>query len=130
MKDSLSLSAGSAAAGAVHRTAEPDGGRWAWWLGLLAVGIGLSAVAFVLGSYQTDVYRKMLLWITLALSYNFLFGIAGQVAFSHFAFYGVGAYAIVILVFQVGLPLPLAIVVGVLLCVVLALVGAIPATRL
>ncbi len=130
MKDSLSLSAGSAAAGAVHRTTEPGGGRWTWWLGLLAVGVGLSAVAFVLGSYQTDVYRKMLLWITLALSYNFLFGIAGQVAFSHFAFYGVGSYAIVILIFQVGLPLPLAIVVGVLLCVVLALVVAIPATRL
>ena len=37
----------------------------------------LSALAFVLGSYHTDVYRKLLLWITLALSYNFsvtLFG--------------------------------------------------------
>jgi branched-chain amino acid transport system permease protein len=103
---------------------------WTSWLGLLAVGVVLSAVAFMLGSYQTDVYRKMLLWITLALSYNFLFGIAGQVAFSHFAFYGVGAYAIVILLFQVGLPLPLAIVAGIALCVVLALVVAIPSTRL
>ena len=90
----------------------------------------LSALAFVLGSYQTDVYRKLLLWITLALSYNFLFGIAGQVAFSHFTFYGIGAYAIVILLFQVGLPLPLAVLAGIALCVVLALVVAIPATRL
>ncbi len=103
---------------------------WKAWLGLLAVGAALSAVAFVLGSYQTDVYRKMLLWITLALGYNFLFGIAGQVAFSHFAFYGVGAYTIVILLFQVGLPLPLAIAACVALCVVLALVVAIPSTRL
>ena len=39
----------------------------------------LSGIAFALGSYQTDVYRKLLLWVTLALSYNFLFGIAGQV---------------------------------------------------
>ncbi len=84
----------------------------------------------MLGSYQTDVYRKLLLWITLALGYNFLFGIAGQVAFSHFTFYGIGAYAMVILLFQVGLPLPLAIVAGVVVCVVLALVVAIPATRL
>ena len=90
----------------------------------------LSALAFVLGSYHTDVYRKLLLWITLALGYNFLFGIAGQVAFSHFTFYGIGAYAILILLFQVGLPLPLAIIAGVLLCVVLSLVVAIPATRL
>jgi len=98
--------------------------------GFLLAGLVLSAVAFMLGSYQTDVYRKLLLWITLALGYNFLFGIAGQVAFSHFTFYGIGAYAMVILLFQVGLPLPLAIVAGIVVCVVLALVVAIPATRL
>ena len=100
------------------------------FLGMAAVAVVLSAVAFRLGSYQTDIYRKLLLWTTLALSYNFLFGIAGQVAFSHFTFYGIGAYAILILLFQVGLPLPLAILAGIALCVVLALVVAIPATRL
>jgi len=98
--------------------------------GYLLAALVLSALAFVLGSYQTDVYRKLLLWITLALGYNFLFGIAGQVAFSHFAFYGIGAYAILILLFQVGLPLPLAILVGIAVCVVLSLLVAIPATRL
>ena len=100
------------------------------WLGLVAAALVLSAIAFALGSYQTDIYRKLLLWTTLALSYNFLFGIAGQVAFSHFTFYGIGAYAIVILLFQVGLPLPLAVLAGIALCVVLALVVAIPSTRL
>lgn len=98
--------------------------------GYLAAGIVLSAIAFLLGDYQTDVYRKLLLWIALALSYNFLFGIAGQVAFSHFTFYGIGAYAIVILLFQVGLPLALAVIVGIGICIVLALVVAIPSTRL
>lgn len=98
--------------------------------GFVLAALVLSAVAFVLGSYQTDIYRKLLLWITLALSYNFLFGIAGQVAFSHFTFYGIGAYAILILLFQVGLPLPLAVLAGIALCVALALVVAIPATRL
>lgn len=98
--------------------------------GFLLAALVLSALAFMLGSYQTDVYRKLLLWVTLALSYNFLFGVAGQVAFSHFTFYGIGAYAMVILLFQVGLPLPLAILAGIALCVVLALVVAIPATRL
>jgi len=98
--------------------------------GFAVTALVLSALAFMLGSYQTDVYRKLLLWVTLALSYNFLFGIAGQVAFSHFTFYGIGAYAMVILLFQVGLPLPLAILAGIALCVLLALVVAIPATRL
>jgi branched-chain amino acid transport system permease protein len=99
-------------------------GRW------LLAALVLSAVAFTLGPYHNDVYRKLLLWITLALGYNFLFGIAGQIAFSHFTFYGIGAYAIVILISQLGLPLPIAMIAGVALCVALALIVAIPSTRL
>lgn len=98
--------------------------------GFVLAALVLSAIAFMLGSYQTDIYRKLLLWVTLALGYNFLFGIAGQVAFSHFTFYGIGAYAVLILLFQFHLPLPLAVLAGVALCVLLALVVAIPATRL
>jgi branched-chain amino acid transport system permease protein len=97
------------------------------WLGAFVV---LAAVPFLLGEYHNDVYRKMLLWITLALGYNFLFGICGQVAFSHFAFYGIGAYSVVILLFQLNVPLPLAIVLGFAICVVVALAVAIPSTRL
>jgi branched-chain amino acid transport system permease protein len=96
----------------------------------LAAFVVLSGAAFLLGDYHNDVYRKMLLWVTLALGYNFLFGICGQVSFSHFAFYGIGAYSVVILLFQLNVPLPLAIVLGVLVCIVVALAVAIPATRL
>jgi branched-chain amino acid transport system permease protein len=96
----------------------------------LAVFAVLAALPFFLGNYYNDVYRKLLLWITLALGYNFLFGICGQVAFSHFAFYGVGAYSIVIFLFQFNLPLPLAMVLGVVLCAIVALAVAIPSTRL
>ena len=53
------------------------------WLGAAVL---LSGAAFLLSDYHNDVYRKMLLWVTLALGYNFLFGIGGQVSFSHFAF--------------------------------------------
>jgi branched-chain amino acid transport system permease protein len=101
--------------------------KWGLWLGAAAV---MSALPFLLGEYHGDLYRKLLLWIALALSYNFLFGICGQVAFSHFAFYGVGAYAVVILVFQAGLPLPLAVLAGIALCALLAFAVALPATRL
>lgn len=96
----------------------------------LAAAVLLSAVAFLVGDYYNDVYRKLLLWIALALSYNFVFGISGQVTFSHFAFYGIGAYAIVILLFQAALPFPVALVAGIALCMGLALAVAIPATRL
>ncbi len=98
--------------------------------GWIAAAVLLSAVAFFLSGYYNDVYRKLLLWIALALSYNFLFGVCGQVAFSHFAFYGIGAYAVVIFLFQVGMPLPLAVLAGVAVCVVIALAVAIPSTRL
>jgi branched-chain amino acid transport system permease protein len=98
-----------------------------WWIGAFAL---LAGTAFLLGDYHNDVYRKMLLWVTLALGYNFLFGICGQVAFSHFAFYGIGAYSVVILLFQLHVPLPLAIVLGVIVCIAIALVVAIPTTRL
>ena len=63
------------------------------WLGAALL---LAGAAFFLSDYHNDVYRKLLLWVTLALSYNFLFGICGQIAFSHFAFYGIGAYSVVI----------------------------------
>lgn len=99
-------------------------------LAYFLAAVVLSGIAFALGSYQTDVYRKLLLWITLALSYNFLFGISGQVAFSHFSFYGIGAYSVVIFVTQLSLPLPLAVLATLVVCVVLALIVAVPATRL
>jgi branched-chain amino acid transport system permease protein len=98
--------------------------------GWIAAAIVLSAVAFFLSGYYNDVYRKLLLWIALALGYNFLFGISGQVAFSHFAFYGIGAYAVVIFLFHVGLPLPLALILGIVVCALIALAVAIPSTRL
>lgn len=99
-------------------------------VGYLVAALVLSTLAFVLGAYQTDIYRKLLLWVTLALGYNFLFGISGQVAFSHFTFYGIGAYSIVILTTQLQWALPLAVLAAVLICALAALVVAIPATRL
>lgn len=96
----------------------------------LVAAVVLSAAAFFMSSYYNDVYRKLLLWIALALSYNFLFGISGQVAFSHFAFYGIGAYSIVIFLFQLGAPFPVAVLLGIAVCIVIALAVAIPSTRL
>ena len=63
------------------------------------IGAGLLvACTFFLNDYTADIFRKLLLTTTLVLSFNFLFGIAGQLAFSHVAFYGIGAYACAILV--------------------------------
>src|SRR5437660_2284494 len=121
-----------------HRTGESQGVKSENPLALRATpltrGAGafivLAGAAFFMGDYHNDVYRKLLLWVTLALGYNFLFGVCGQVAFSHFAFYGIGAYSIVIFLFQLHLPFPLAAICGIALCIVFALAVAIPSTRL
>jgi branched-chain amino acid transport system permease protein len=97
------------------------------WLGGAAL---LVAVTFLLDDYTADLFRKMLLTATLALSFNFLFGIAGQLAFSHVAFYGIGAYAIVIFAYQLGWPLPLAFLGALGVGLVLALSVAVPSLRL
>ena len=99
-------------------------------LAWLAAIVAASTASFWLGGYATDVYRKMLIWVALALSYNFLFGIAGQIAFSHFAFAGVGAYAVVILAHKLGLPFGAAFLLAVTLCALLAFIVALPSTRL
>lgn len=90
----------------------------------------LVAATFVLDDYTADMFRKLLLTATLALSFNFLFGITGQLAFSHVAFYGIGAYAIAILAYQFGWPLPLAFIGALAVGLVFALVVAVPSLRL
>ena len=103
--------------------------RAAPWLGTVVLMI---AAAFMLRDfgYYSDQYRKLMLWVALALGFNFLFGVAGQVAFSHFAFYGIGAYSVVILTFKAGLPLGVAAVLGLAICASLAIAVGIAATRL
>ncbi len=99
------------------------------WLAAAAAMIGAAFLLQDFG-YYSDQYRKLMLWVALALGFNFLFGIAGQVAFSHFAFYGIGAYAVVILTFKAGLPVGVALVLGLALCAALAVLVGIAATRL
>ncbi|RWM45478.1 branched-chain amino acid ABC transporter permease [Mesorhizobium sp.] len=100
------------------------------FLTLLAALLALCALGFLLGSYESDVYRKLLLWIALGLSFNFLFGISGQVAFSHFVFLGFGAYWVAISLVHWDLPLAVAIASGLLVAAVAAAMIAIPSTRL
>jgi branched-chain amino acid transport system permease protein len=104
--------------------------RWSsrrLWLPGAAV---LVIMALKLNGYDADIFKKMLLVATLALSFNFLYGIAGQIAFSHVAFYGIGAFAVTILAVSFGLPVWLSAILTVLLCVVVALAVAVPTTRL
>ncbi len=101
-------------------------GLFKWACAALVLGI----IAFLLQPYHMDVYRKLLFWVAMALSFNFLFGVTGQIALSHFAFAGIGAYTLVIFFTKIGVPLPLAVLASVALSAVTAFIVSFAATRL
>lgn len=101
--------------------------KWVAWVSGAAV---LVAIAYMVNGYTADLYRKLLLFISLALAFNFLFGVAGQVAFSQIAFYGLGAYSITILWAVYHWPFLLALAATVVICTLIALAVAIPTNRL
>jgi len=100
------------------------------WLRWAAGIAALVILPFLLEPYELDLFRKLLFWVALAVSYNFLFGIAGQMALSHFAFAGIGAYTVVILLTKADLGLGLAVVAALLLAAILAYIVSFAATRL
>jgi len=100
------------------------------WLRWIAATAFLCVLPFLLQPYELDLYRKLLFWVALAVSYNFLFGITGQMALSHFAFAGIGGYTVVILLTQADLGLGLAILAALLLAGILAFIVSFAATRL
>ncbi|HEX7006778.1 MAG TPA: branched-chain amino acid ABC transporter permease [Alphaproteobacteria bacterium] len=103
---------------------------WREWLAWVAGAAVLVAIAYMVDGYTADLYRKLLLFISLALAFNFLFGVAGQVAFSQIAFYGLGAYSITILWAVYHWPFLLALAATIVICTLIALAVAIPTNRL
>ncbi|HZT86869.1 MAG TPA: branched-chain amino acid ABC transporter permease [Stellaceae bacterium] len=89
------------------------GGSAPWWLG--AYWLGIFTVAYYFGVF--------------AMSWDLLFGYAGQVNFGPTFLIGLGAYGAGILNNQ-GLPLPLCIVCGALIAVAGGILLALPALRL
>jgi branched-chain amino acid transport system permease protein len=99
------------------------------WL-FASLTVILVALAFRLDGYAADIFKKLLLISTLSLSFNFLFGIAGQLAISHVAFYAIGAYTVTILSVSLGMPVWLAIPATIGFCGLVALAVAVPTVRL
>lgn len=66
----------------------------------------------------------------IAMGYNILFGLTGQISVGHAAFYAVGGYASVVLTNQFKFPLFLAMILGMFMATLLALVVGYPLLRL
>jgi branched-chain amino acid transport system permease protein len=53
-----------------------------------------------------------MLWITMAISFNIIYGYTGYLPFGYVAFYGVGSYLTAVLWSRLGIPIILSIIMG------------------
>ena len=87
------------------------------------VPLGVLVLAFpsLVNAYWLTVAILALFYAIVAASWALLAGYAGQFSFGHMAFVSLGAYTSGLLVMSFGVPIPLGMAAGVVLC---ALVGA------
>lgn len=105
----------------------PSLARLAPLLVLLALGAVLPPLV---PQYFLFLGNLLMMYAVLALGLDLLLGWAGQFAFAHIAFFGVGVYATVLLQTKLGLPYIVAMPAAALLAGAIGLIIAIPATRL
>src|SRR3546814_16265157 len=79
--------------------------------------------------YFYHVLVMFCLYAILATSFNVVIGLAGLFALSHAAFYAIGAYTTAILTTAYGVPVFVAMAIGVVLTAAVGAVAALPALR-
>ena len=89
----------------------------------LGIPLGVLVLAFpsLVNAYWLTVAILALFYAIVAASWALLAGYAGQFSFGHMAFVSLGAYTSGLLVMSFGVPIPLGMAAGVVLC---AVVGA------
>jgi branched-chain amino acid transport system permease protein len=103
-------------------------------LARLAPLLVLMALGFLLPQFVPQYFlylgNTLMMYAVLAIGLDLLLGWAGQFAFAHVAFFGIGAYATALLQQRWGIPLPLAMPLAAALAGAVGVLIAIPATRL
>ncbi|MBI2492178.1 MAG: branched-chain amino acid ABC transporter permease, partial [Candidatus Rokubacteria bacterium] len=102
--------------------------RRAAWLGAGALLAALPTV--IVSPYARHVVITALIFAFVALGLNVIFGYAGQHAFGHPVFFGVGAYGSALLALDAGWPVAPAIVGGAVLTALVAAAVGYPCFRL
>lgn len=105
---------------------------WLSWGGF-AIGMAvLAGITLLVG--QDPYYRTLataaLLFAGLAVAWNILGGYAGQFSLAHAVFFAIGAYSVSLLMVNNGWPWYFGLVVGIVICVVLAALVSWPLFRL
>ncbi len=105
----------------------PSPRRLAPLLVLIVLGFVLPEI---LPQYFLYLGNVLMMYAVLALGLDLLLGWAGQFAFAHIAFFGVGAYATALLQMRLGVPFIAAMPAAALLAGAIGTLIALPATRL
>jgi branched-chain amino acid transport system permease protein len=104
-----------------NRTKENEGWvKGKWWIVVLIL-LFLAAPA-VLSEFYLTVLCEALVMAMLALSFNLLFGYMGQMSFGQAAFYGLGGYAVAMLMVKWQFNFWLSIAAGVVLAAIAGLI--------
>ncbi|WP_017756708.1 branched-chain amino acid ABC transporter permease [Calidifontibacillus oryziterrae] len=106
-----------------------------FWLFVVLSIIIYSVVQFlistsVLNPFYTNTLIFMIINIILAVSLHLVIGITGQFSIGHAGFLAVGAYISAIFTMKLGLPFPVALIVGGIVAALAGLVVGIPSLRL
>ena len=96
----------------------------------LLAALAAVAVPLVLPAYGVFMANMLLMYAVLALGLDVLLGLAGQFAFAHVAFFGLGVYVTALLGNRYGLSFPFPLLTGAAFAGVVAVLIAVPALRL
>jgi len=96
----------------------------------IALALAAAGLVFWMPLYVLYVANLLLMYAVLALGLDILVGLAGQFAFAHMAFFGIGVYTTGLLGNRLGVSFPLPMLAGAALAAIVALLIAIPALRL
>jgi len=96
---------------------------------LVLLMVALLALPFGLNNYTQFVVNTMLVYCLVALGFNVIIGYLGQLAFASAAFFGIGAYAAGLSMARLGLPFPVAIVLGAMAGALVGGLVGLPALR-
>jgi len=91
-------------------------------LAAAAFGLCLLVPAFVQQDYQLNVLFRVFLFAALGLAWNLVGGYAGQLSLGHAAYFGIGAYGLVLFHDRLAAPLPVAMALGIIVAVAAAFV--------
>ena len=103
---------------------------WRLRLGLVALALGVAAIAAFGGGYFVYVLNLTGIFALVAIGLALLTGFSGQISLGHAGFFAIGAYASALLAQRLGLPFWLAIPVAGAFATAIGALIALPALRL